>query len=148
MRRPTLALIMTGITMTMTACSDKATTTTDPPAADVVLRIVVDDEVAADWTLDSLEATVSYTELSADGDKQSGPLLLDVLVASGVVEWDSGRVFGMGEGRVFEVTLDITAADVDDEWILDVTNKGSLKLASPQVPRQQWVRDVGEIRIP
>ena len=148
MRRLTLALIVTGTVMTMAGCSEGATEATDPPAADVVLRVVTNGELAADWTLASLEAAVEYTTLSADGSDQSGPLLLDVLEASGIGDWDSAEILGMGEGRVFEVTLGIDSADVDNGWILDVTKQGSLKLASAGLPREQWVRDVGEIRVP
>ena len=57
-------------------------------------------------------------------------------------------MIGMGEGRTFEVGLDIAAVDVDQDWVLDVTNRGTLKLAAEGLARQQWVRDVGEIRIP
>jgi hypothetical protein len=118
------------------------------PAADVVVRVVVGDEVAADWTLAALEESVAFTEITIDGDSQNGPRLLDVFAASGVEEWETAQVIGMGEGRTFEVGLDIVAADVDQSWILDVTNRGTLKLAAEGLPRQQWVRDVGEIRIP
>jgi hypothetical protein len=54
----------------------------------------------------------------------------------------------MSEGRVMEVALDVAAADVDETWILDVSNRGTLKLAAPDLPRERWVRDVGEIRFP
>ena len=148
MRRNAVAMIVMGAVMLVAACADDATEATDPPAADVVLRVVADGEVLVDWTLTDLEAAVPSTELTVDGDKQSGPLLADVLEASGISEWSSGRVLGLGEGRVFEMELDIDAADVDGGWILDVTNKGTLKLASTELPRERWVRDVGEIRIP
>ncbi len=141
-------LIIASILVATPACSDGASSATDPPAEDVVLRVVTDGAVAADWTLAELEAAVSFTELTVDGDKQSGPRLLDVLEASGVANWESGRVVGWGEGRTFEVSVDIAAADVDDGWILDVTKQGSLKLASAELPRAQWVRDVGEIIFP
>ncbi len=141
-------LIIASTLVTAPACSDGAPSATELPAADVVLRVVTDGEVAADWTLAELEAAVSFTELTVDGDEQSGPLLLDVLEASGIANWESGRVVGWGEGRAFEVTVDIAAADVDDGWILDVTNRGSLKLATAELPRAQWVRDVGEIILP
>jgi hypothetical protein len=130
------------------ACSGGDATGIEPPADNVVLRVVVDDEVAADWTLADLEEQVAFAELAIDGDLQSGPLLVDVLRASGVVEWKTGEVYGMGEGRVFEISLPITAAEVDAGWVLDVTNQGTLKLASVDIPRDRWVRDVGEIRIP
>jgi hypothetical protein len=137
-----------GTVIVMAACSDGDTATTDPPAADVVLRVTTNGEVAADWTLAELEAAVEYTELSVDGNDQSGPLLLDVLEASGIDQWESAEILGMGEGRVFEVTLEINSSEVDNGWILDVTKQGTLKLASAGLPREQWVRDVGEIRIP
>jgi len=141
----TVALV---VSLPAAACSDATTDPTEPPADGVVLRVIVDGEVAADWTLSALEEAVDFVELIADGDPQSGPLLTDVLAASGVSDWDSGEVVGFGEGRVFEVGLDISSDDVDEGWILDVTNKGSLKLASADLPREQWVRDVGEVILP
>lgn len=148
MPRPILAFIVMSAVIVTAACSDGDSATTDPPAADVVLRITTNGEVAADWTLAELEAAVEYTDLTIDGNDQSGPLLLDVLEASGIDQWQSAEILGMGEGRVFEVTLEVNSADVDGGWILDVTKQGTLKLASAELPREQWVRDVGEIRIP
>ena len=141
----TVALV---VTLLAAACSDATTDATEPPADGVVLRVVVDGEVAADWTLTDLEDAVDFVELIADGDTQSGPLLTDVLAASGVSDWESGEVVGMGEGRVFEIGLDISSSEIDEGWILDVTNKGTLKLVTADLPREQWVRDVGEINIP
>lgn len=120
----------------------------DPPAGDVVLRVIVGDVLAADWTLAALEESVAFAEVDIGGDTQNGPRLLDVLEASGVEGWQTAEVIGMGEGRTFEVGLDITAEETDESWILDVTNRGTLKLAAEALARQQWVRDVGEIRIP
>ena len=132
------------------ACSGSAdgAPTLDSPADDVVLRGIVGDEVATDWTLADLAASVSFAAGDIDGATQSGPRLLDVLAASGVEDWQTAEVIGMGEGRTFEVGLDIAAADTDENWILDVTNRGTLKLAAEALARNQWVRDVGEIRIP
>jgi len=148
MRRAAGTTILLATLMLFGSCSAGITEDTEPPAEGVVLRIVVDGEVTADWTLADLEDRVMFTELTIDGDTQSGPLLVDVLRASGVVDWESGEVLGSGEGRVFEVTLDVSSSEVDDGWILDVTKQGTLKLASADLARQEWVRDVGEIRFP
>lgn len=129
-------------------CADDVTDATEPPADDVVLRVVLAGEVAADWTLADLESRVDFVSITIDGDDQSGPRLLDVLNASGVDGWETAEVFGLGEGRVVEVALDITSAQVNDGWILDVTKQGTLKLATADLPREQWVRDVGEINLP
>ncbi len=120
----------------------------EPPKDDVVLRVVAGDGLAADWTLAAIEESFSFARVDIDGDTQNGPRLLDVLAASGVEDWETAQVIGMGEGRAFEVGLDIAAADVDEDWILDVTNRGTLKLAAQALNRNHWVRDVGEIRIP
>ena len=145
--RKTLSLA-TVVAIVMAACSGGNATGTEAPAEDVVLRVVLDGEVTVDWTLAALEEQFAFTDLAIDGDTQSGPLLVDVLTASGVEQWTSGEVLGMGEGRVFEVSLPIASSDVDAGWVLDVTNQGTLKLAAAEIPREQWVRDVGEIRIP
>ncbi len=152
MSRVPLRVVLLAVLALVGACSGGGSAdgapSLAPPADDVVLRVIVDDEVAADWTLAALEESVVFVELDIDGDTQSGPRLPDVLAASGVDDWQTAEVIGMGEGRTFEVGLDIAAGDVDEEWVLDVTNRGTLKLAAESLARQQWVRDVGEIRIP
>ena len=147
MRRHIWAAVAVAIALAG-ACSGESTGATEPPGDDVVLRVVFEGEVAVDWTLAALEDAVPFSEMTIDGDTQNGPLLSAVLDASGVGEWESGEVVGFGEGRVFEVGLDISSSSINDGWILDVTNKGSLKLASEDLPREQWVRDVGEINLP
>lgn len=129
-------------------CSDGDIEFLEPPAEDVVLRVVTGGTIARDWTMDELEAEVAFTELVIEGDLQSGPPFLDVIDASGVAAWETAEVLGMSEGRVLEVALDVAAADVDESWILDVSNRGTLKLAATDLPRERWVRDVGEIRFP
>lgn len=146
MRKAGLWLVPLVLVALAGACSEEAAV--DPPASDVVLRVMEGEEVAADWTLAALEEAVPFIDAAIEGDSQKGPRLLDVLAASGIEKWQTAEVIGMGEGRTFEVGLEISSAEVDDGWVLDVTNRGTLKLAADNLPRQQWVRDVGEIRIP
>lgn len=113
-----------------------------------VIRIVVGGDEAASWSLGELERTVTFVDVEIDGDSQSGPRLVDVLAAAGVDDWEVGEVLGKGEGRSFDVGLEISASEVDEGWVLDVSNRGTLKLAAAELPRQEWVRDVAEIRFP
>jgi len=117
-------------------------------APGVVLTVFVADEAIATWTVESLRAEVEFVTLTIDGDEQSGPRVLDVLAASGVADWETAEVLGKGEGRSFDVGVTISASDVDEGWLFDVTNRGTLKLAAEGLPRDRWVRDAGEIRIP
>jgi hypothetical protein len=140
-------LVVGLVALVAVGCGDDSAETSEPPAQGVVLRVVMDGQVVADWTIGDLESETPFVELEIDCDLQSGPRLVDVLARSDIDEWEWAEVLGMGEGRVFEVALDIGAEEVDGEWILDVTNQGTLKLASPDLARQEWVRDVGEIRL-
>ena len=115
---------------------------------DIVLTVVVGDDVVAEWTLARLEDEVDFVTFEIDGDEQTGPRLLDVIAASGVDQWSTAEVLGKSEGRAFDIGIEVSIAEIDDAWLFDVTNRGTLKLAAPDLARQHWVRDAGEIRIP
>lgn len=131
----------------LAGCGDDDTATGTPIADDVVLRVSQGGEVLRDWTMEDLEASIPFTEIELEGSTQSGPLFLEVLAATGVASWETAEVIGLGEGRAFEVGLEISAAEVDEGWIFDVTNQGTLKLAADDIPKQQWVRDVKELAL-
>jgi hypothetical protein len=144
MRRAVLALAI--LSLALPGCSDDGEGSS--PSDDVVLRVVDGNTVARDWTLADLEAEIPFAEIVVDGDAQAGPRLVDVIAASGIDQWETGQVLGMSEGRVVTVELDIESSQVDETWVFDLTNRGTLKLASPDLQREKWVRDVGELRFP
>jgi hypothetical protein len=151
MTRSAVLAVLAAAVLVLAACGDTdegTGSTSGDDTTGVVLTVFVADEPVAEWTLDRLRDEVEFVSLEIDGDDQSGPRLLDVLTASGIDDWETAEVLGMGEGRSFEVGLTISASEVDDGWMLDVTNRGTLKLAAAGLSREQWVRDVGEIRIP
>jgi len=146
-RMPPVVLLVALLTTGLAGCGDDDDAAADPRAEDVVLRVSQGGQVLADWTLDELKAAIPFTEIDLEGTTQNGPLLLDVLAAAGVTSWERAEVIGWGEGRAFEVGLEIEAGDVDAGWIFDVTNRGTVKLAADDLPKQQWVRDVAEIAL-
>ena len=152
MRRWKWWAVIGAVALLAAACSgddsSESETVELPPAADdVVLRVIVGGELAADWTLETLDYNLPFHTLILDGDEQEGPLLLEVLAASGVVDWESMEVIGLGEGRSFEASLFVNSSEVNQTWIFDISNQGTLKLAAENLPREKWVRDVAELRI-
>lgn len=141
------ALLVALVAAAVAGCSDDGGSD-QARGDDVVLRVVSGSEVMRDWTLDELKAEIPFQEIVVGEDSQSGPPVLDVITLSGIEQWDEAVVLGMSEGRVLEVGLDIDAATVDETWVFDVTKRDTLKLAAPDLPREQWVRDVAEIRFP
>ena len=141
-------LVLVGFVLLIAACSSGGDSEADNGDQQIILTVYVADEAVAVWTLDALRTEVEFVTLVIDGDEQSGPRLLDVLAASGITDWETAEVLGKGEGRSFDIGIEVRADDVDEGWVLDVTKRGTLKLAAADLPREQWVRDAGEIRVP
>lgn len=76
------------------------------------------------------------TPQSNGAQVQKGPTVRSVLNAAGVTNLDRIRV----EGRDPAQTL--TAGEITDQVILNVTKRNTLKLTGTQLPRDRWVRDV------
>jgi hypothetical protein len=76
------------------------------------------------------------TPQSAGDQVQTGPTVRSVLDKAGVAAVTQLRV----EGRDPAQTL--SGADLDGRPILDVTNRGTVKLAGADLTTDRWVRDV------
>ncbi len=108
------------------------------------VQVVCDGETVGDFTPEELGRLPQRTIVS-DGKEQQGPSVLAVLAAAGIGEFARLDVRGMGlrdDGR-----LSLTAAKIDDDLILDFSDRGTLKLVSPKLGWRDRVRDVTELRV-
>ncbi len=117
------------------------------PGTTTLFTVTQGGKTLKTWTLEELQAAVTFTSITVDGDQQNGPLLKDVLAASGVTSWAKGEVDGRGPSRSFDVAVPIDPSQVNDTWIIDITKRGTVKLAADNLPREQWVRDITEIKL-
>lgn len=84
--------------------------------------------------------------LSAFGKSEEGPTLLLVLELAGVKEFTKVTVVGMVRGRLASGELTLNRDEITGDVILDFTNRGTTKLAGAQIPEDDWIIDVTEIR--
>ncbi len=112
-----------------------------------VLTVTRGGEVLARWPIARIEAELQIVELTADGESLRGARLLDLITASGAGAWALLRVTGKGPGRAFDVALDVESEAVSERWLLAFARRGDLRLASPELARERWVRGVSEIEI-
>ncbi|MEZ4502521.1 MAG: hypothetical protein R3C39_07840 [Dehalococcoidia bacterium] len=144
--RFTLALFVALATALVISCTDDGDSSAAPTLGPgVVLNVTRGDELLKAWTLDEILA-LPQQEIEADGDTQTGPWLRDLLAASAVGTWQHATVHGSGEGRAFDIELEIESGPAEG-YVLDITRRGTAKLAGQDLPRERWVRDVTEIRI-
>lgn len=109
-------------------------------AAGVVFVVVKPDGSSQPFRMDDLKK-LPLTTIFADGSPQEGPTLLAVLKAAGVAEFQEVAVTGR------EGTKKLARAEVTDQLVLDFNNRGSVKLASPTMPRDERIRDITRIEV-
>jgi hypothetical protein len=113
-----------------------------PPGYTVA--VLVDGEVVRRFTPSELGGLPQRT-ITSDGREQRGPSVLAVLGAVAIGDFVRLEVRGMGlrdDGR-----LALAAAKIDDDLLLDFSDRGTLKLVSPELGWRERVRDVTELRV-
>jgi hypothetical protein len=97
-------------------------------------------------TLDEIDALKKVT-FSAEGKDEDGPKLTDVLKLADIVDFNQVTVVGLVKGRVASAELVLTRDQINDMVILDITNNGTTKLAGADIPSDNWIIDVSELRV-
>jgi hypothetical protein len=110
------------------------------PVADALFVVVRADGSSQGFTWDELEQLPLAT-IQAEGKVEEGPKLMDVLHAAGVTDFTEVTLTGSNG------SITLPSEQVDDNTILDFTNRGTVKLASTYVPKADWIKDITEIKV-
>jgi len=94
------------------------------------------------FTVADLRALQSVTA-TIEGKEQDGPAVTTLLTAAGAGTYQTLSVKGIGARDSGRLSLD--AAGVNDRLMLDFSDRGTVKICSPDLEWNQWVRDVVEI---
>lgn len=92
------------------------------------------------FTLAEIQA-MPASQVVVDGKIEQGWALLDILSVAEVTKYNS--ITFVGSGRSLELLPDQVGKDV----LLSLTNRSTLKLISPAIPKANWVVDVKKIRV-
>jgi hypothetical protein len=109
-------------------------------AAPALFQVIKLDGTKFDVTLDALKK-LPLASITVDGKVQEGPKLMDVLALAGVT--DFAEVTFTGSSASVKLTRD----QVDNNTILDFSNRGTLKLATTHIPMPDWTKDISEITV-
>ena len=142
MRRLTIVGIL-GISLLVLlgACSSQADSGTGEGASEVILpegvlfQVLMPDGERVNFTVEQVKA-MPQVSIEVDGKTEEGPALLAVLEDAGVSNFSSMTLQGLN----LSVTLE--KDEITDEVILDITNRDTVKFASPMVPKQDWPKDI------
>lgn len=110
--------------------------------AEYVVIVIRDGEVLEQFTMDDIRG-FDMTTVEVLGKIEEGPTLLDVLEAAGVNDFERLHIGGMGIRD--DGSISLTRAEVTDEVLLDIANRGTVKVVGPDIAWEDRVRDVTEI---
>jgi len=108
------------------------------------IPIVRDGVVLAEYDIAQLTA-LGTERIEMQGKFEEGPPLLVVLEAAGVGDFDSVVVTGIGvrdSGRI-----ELTREEIDEQVLLDIANRGTCKIAGPNIAYEDRVRDITRIEV-
>lgn len=126
-----------------TACNKSGSGTASahsPARADAVFEVTTPDGRSVPFSTNELRE-LPLTSIVVEGKAEEGPALVEVLRKAGVDEFNQVTLAGNG------ASLTLTREQVTSEVILDLTNRGTVKLAAPNVPKNDWVKDITRIKV-
>jgi len=146
-----VVFFLTCLVILLTACSPAASLKQEPPKTPQDLQptpvsgalfvVVKPDGSEVGFTWDDLKK-LPLAQMTAEGKIEEGVKLMDVLSAAGVTEFSEVSLSGSRSPAT------LTFEQVKDEaTILDFTNHGTVKLATPHIPKADWTKDVARIEV-
>lgn len=145
--KKTLFALLLVLSLMISACSftetkgPKTPQALQPTAVSTALfQVIKTDGSKAGVTINDLKS-LPLKQLTVEGKVEEGPGLLDVLHFAGVNEFKEVALTGTSSPAT------LTREQVDDNTILDLTNHGTVKLATTYIPKADWTKDVAEITV-
>lgn len=108
------------------------------------LIVTRNGEILASFSMEEIRELPTH-KVSQFGKSQEGPQLLLVLSEAGVEEFTQVTILGQGVRDDGEIVL--TRAQVDEDVVLDLANRGTVKVTGPGIAWADRVRDVTELRV-
>jgi hypothetical protein len=108
------------------------------------VRVTRDGRELASFDLAQLQA-IGMKSVVLQGGTETGPTLIAVLQRAGAAEYAGVTIIGAGtrdSGR-----LELSAADIGPDVVLDIAKRGTVKVAGPNITYASRVRDITEIQV-
>ena len=141
-----IPILAIALGLLISECNKPTSNPTNPKTSiasknpETIFELVKPDGSKIPFLMNDLK-NLPLTTIFADGSPQEGPTLLAVLKSAKVEEFKEVAVTGR------EGTKTLPRSEVTDQLVLDFNNRGSVKLASPTMPRDERIRDITRIEI-
>ncbi len=142
---PTVTSASGSSTSTAGATASATPAATSTRVAEYRLEVYLAGKKVGDLSFSDLTALPQKGMPGVPGEQ--GPTLLSVLARAQVQDFTSVQVSGFARGRTGPASLTLTKAEVKDTVIIGLTQQGTAKLASAEMPKERWIIDVQRIDV-
>jgi hypothetical protein len=102
------------------------------------LMVVQNQQPIKTFTIEMIQKLPAKSFIM-DGKLESGPTVASLLENAGIKDFVEISIKN-GSGESFQTKT-------PEKFILDITNRGTVKLASEELSKEKWLKDVTEIEI-
>lgn len=148
MKRIVLLLLAFILMLNFTACSSKAESSNGTQSKSkkqqiegYTVKITQKDKELKSYTIDDIKK-LPASKIEVEGKQEEGPSLVDILKDAGVQEYSRLTIKG-----AYRTEATLTKEQIEKSSILDITNHGTVKLATVAIPKKEWIKDIIEITV-
>lgn len=143
LKKRNLFLIIFLLVISLTACSQSSAGNGNKGEGreieDYTVKVMLNEKLMKSYTIEDINAMDKKT-MEAEGKTEEGPSVLDVLKDSGINDFSNITFVG-----AWRTEADLSREQVDEETLLDITNHGTVKLATHAISKKDWVKDIIKI---
>jgi cobalamin biosynthesis Mg chelatase CobN len=133
-------------TSTKTGSGAGTGTATPATAAGYGIKVTQNGKTLIFLSLSDIDKLATIT-ISAEGASYTGPTILSILSQAGINDFAKVTIVGFAKGRLATAELPVSKAELNNKYIVRRTNQNTYSLASPDVPSNNWIIDVDELRV-
>ena len=105
------------------------------------IKILQNQQLVKSYSMDVINK-MSFKSFVKDGTIESGPSLAYLLNDAGITTYSIVTL----KNQIGEI-FNIDHTQNTEDYILDITNHGTVKLASEKLPKNKWFKDITEISV-
>ncbi|MBF0547564.1 MAG: hypothetical protein HQM08_24205 [Candidatus Riflebacteria bacterium] len=115
---------------------------------DYCIGVSFNNKQVASITTDGLEKLKQQSfEIPEAGQPAKGPSLLEILRSSGIKDFKMVLVKGYSKWRITTAEITLNKSQIDENFLLSISNRRTAKLASPDIPFKDWIIDVYSLEV-
>lgn len=130
-----------GCSKTSSTNTSKSTDTPKQEKYEYTLNIQSGGKMVKSYKIEDIKK-MSTKSIEVDGKTETGPALLTILNDCGISEFSKVTFKGIAND-----SLSLSKDKIDGDVLLDIANRGTVKLACKSVPKKDWIKDIVEINV-